>query len=445
MPAWAELEVPRDSIPEDHLAWFDLRGPVSELTEYDYYNYGKTIWRFDKKGRLTEYIQYTTPFFQDGGCVFGLWAHYRYAYNPEGKIIFLETYYADYNTVDEWADSTLQLFPPQIKEKDYRAFAEREYGDTTRCYSLWTEEEKPSYHGVRYDHFGNRIEDVWTDGGDRTCANVRVRNIKYYKDIELFDLPVGVRTVSHQWTADGRQWGNQYDFDQEGNMTSFHSWVGDETLYEWNYQTDEQPGCELIEPEIGENVERTVSYWSSVAIGEMKSLPTGVNEENAFYLCFNYMGYAFEGALYPLHDNWWIVLSHWCLDEMDDIYIGEDENGKPIPASSQYRDPFAGMRYPIIRTDSVSFSTRNYSGQTIPMYSAADSKRVWDRLKVQCSLDVLDADVKTRRLLCRSNPNDWMWGTPLTEEEKEWKHPYVAVYGWVDEQWTCANLLTTCP
>ena len=101
LPAKAELTPPRDSVPEDHLAWFSLRGPVAEVVEYDYNNYGKTIWRFDTRGRLTEYYEYTHPFFENGGCVFGLWAHYRYAYDKKGKIQFLETYNADHNNVDD--------------------------------------------------------------------------------------------------------------------------------------------------------------------------------------------------------------------------------------------------------------------------------------------------------------------------------------------------------
>ena len=50
--------------------------------------------------------------------------------------------------------------------------------------------------------------------------------------------------------------------------------------------------------------------------------------------------------------------------------------------------------------------------------------------------EVLDADPKTRRLLCRTNPSDWNW-----EENPQ----YYSVYGWIDEEWVCANLLTTCP
>lgn len=437
-----ELIVPRDSVPEDHMAWFGLRGPVAEVVEYDYNNYGKTIWRFDQQGRLTEYVEYTHPFFEQGGCVFGLWAHYRYAYDAKGKIQFLETYCADYNTVDDFADLTLELFPRQIKDAHFRDKAEAEYGDTTFCYNQWTPDgEMSNYFGIRYDRYGNWFEQVHTSEDGYTCASVRVREITYYKDIELFDLPVGVKTVSHEWKADGKLWSNRYEFDREGSLTSFRSWVADgvhaekEPLYEWNSKTDTEPGSDLIVGGVSKETRRTVTYWSSVPVGELKMLPPEINEKNAFGLCFDYMGYAFEGSLYPLHDGWWVVLSYWCLDEMDGIYVGEDENGEPIPAASQYKDPFAGMCYPIIKTDSVGFSTRNYNGQTIKLYSASEGKKVDDRLKVQCNVDVLDADPQTRRLLCRTNPTDWCWD----------EQPYVSVYGWMDEEWVCANLMTTCP
>ena len=438
-----ELTIPRDSVPEDHLAWFGLRGAVQEVTEYDYNSYGKKIWRFDTRGRLTEYYEYTHPFFENGGCVFGLWAHYRYAYDEQGKIIFEETYNADYNTVDEWADLTLELFPPQYKGADFRDKAEKEHGDTTFCYNQWTPDGPTSnYFGVRYDRKGNWFEMVHTSEDGYTCASVVVREIKYYKDIALFDLPVGVKAVSHQWKSDGRKWGNRYEFDREGNMTSFRSWVDEEVLYEWT-PADEELGSDFIVPESEINPKsetlnhKSIEYWSTAVLGELKALPADVSEKEAFYLCFDYMGYAFEGNLYPLHDGWWIVMSHWCLDEDLTMYLDEeDENGDPIPAASRYKDPFAGMRYPIIKTDSVSFISRNYGGQTIKMYKESEGKKVWDKLKVSCHLDVLDANPKTRRVLCRTNPNNWDW-----EESPQ----YYAVFGWIDEEWVCANLLTTCP
>ena len=373
-----EIVIPRDSVPADHLSWFSLRGAVKEVVEYDYKDYGKIIWRFDSIGRLTEYMEYTHPFFENGGCVFGLWAHYRYAYDENGKIIFEETYNADYNTVDDFADLTLELFPPQRKEVDFRPKAEPEYGDTTSCYSVWNQKGEMSYYfGIRYDKHGNWFEEVYTSEDGYSCAAVRVREITYYQEISPDSL-VGV--------------------------------------------ADSIPQEE---------------FWSSVPVGELKTLPAEVNEKDAFYLCFDYMGYAFEGSLYPLHNGWWIVLSHWCMDEEETMYLSEeDENGEPIPAASRYKDPFAGMRYPIIKTDSIGFMTRNYGNETIKLYKESEGKKVWDKLPVQCSMEVLDANPKTRRLLCRTNPSDWNW-----EENPQ----YYSVYGWIDEEWVCANLLTTCP
>ena len=167
----AAPDLPKSDIPDDHLAYFGLRGAVREVHEYDYNGWGKTVWRFDPQGRLTEYYEYTHPFFENGGCVFGLWAHYRYAYDEQGKIIFEETYNADYNTVDEWADITLELFPPQYKGADFRDKAEKEHGDTTSCYTLWTPDgETSNYFGIRYDHYGNWFEMVHTSEDGYTRA-----------------------------------------------------------------------------------------------------------------------------------------------------------------------------------------------------------------------------------------------------------------------------------
>lgn len=431
---------------EDHMSYFDLRGPVKEVRLYNYGGHSKTLWKFDKQGRLTHYEAYATPFAGNGGCVFGMTDRYRYAYDEEGKMIILETFNEVENLVDENDGKVLTLFPMREPKDVLFEQASKEYGDTTYCYSRWYEKEGDPlehYHGRRYDKYGNWIEDFVGTEDSYSYTDTRVREIKYYKDIELMNLPMGVRSVINQWEADDKKWSNRYDFDKEGYLTHFRSWVKVdaytplEQLFEWDVKTDNTPGSDLIAVESGESseVKREVYFWSSVPVGELKFLPEGVNEKEAFGLIFDYMGYVFEGDLYPLHNGWWIVLNYWCLDEMDGIYLGEDENGEPIPAASQYKDPFAGMKYPIIKTDSVGFSTRNYSNQIIKMYKESDGKKVYDKLRVQCNVDVLDADPKTRRLLCRTNPGDWCW------DDK----PYQSVYGWMDEEWVCANLLTTCP
>jgi len=430
---------------EDHMSYFALRGPVKEVRMYDYAQHGKTIWRFDKEGRLVHYENYGTPYAGDGGCVFRLTDRYRYAYDSDGRIIVLESYNEVETLVDENDDKILTLFPLRAPKDLLFEKATKEYGDTTYCYSRWWEQEGDAmqhYQGRRYDKYGNWIEDFTGTEDSYDHTDVRVREIDYYKDIELMDLPVGVKTVTHRWKADDKYWGNCYDFDKDGFLTHFHSWVAEsedaakEPLYEWDIQTDDMPGSDLIPTELTKDTKREVSYWSPVALGELTVLPKEITKEEAFYLVFHYMGYVFEGDLYPLHNGWWVVMSRWCLDEMDSIYLGEDEDGNPIPAASVYKDPFGDKRYPLIKTDSISFSTRNYSHQAIKVYGSSEGKKVTEKLKVQCSLQVLDADVTTRRVLCRTSPNDWDW-----EENPQ----FYSIYGWMDEEWICSNLFTTCP
>lgn len=424
-----EIVIPRDSVPDDHLGWFALRGPVKEVIEYNYADWRKTVWRFDTQGRLVLYEDYGNPFAGNGGCVFSLTNRYRYAYDEEGKIQFLETYDEVNSLVDAYADMILELFPPQTREGNWLGKAHKEYGDSTRCFSEWKDiKNLQHYFGCRYDRYGNWIERADANLDDASQPSVRVREIRYYKEIELFDLPVGVKAIVHRHEADGRLWGNRYDFDQEGTMTAFRSWVDDEILYEWDVKTDDEPGSNFIAPGAAKETDREVYYWTTVPVGELKALPEGMNEENAFGLCFDYMGYAFEGSLYPLHNGWWVVLSYWCLDEMDEIYLEDEEGGEPVPAASRYHDPFAGMRYPIIWTDSIGFMTRNYSDQTIPLYEYSYGKKVRSKLKKQCSMRVLDADPSTRRLFC------------TTEDDQS-----PVCVGWIDEEWVCANLLSTCP
>ena len=359
-PTKAELPYVTTIPTENHLDYFDLHGPVKEVKEYNYGWHGKTIWRFDQQGRLTEYLNYSTPFAGNGGCVFELTDHYRYAYDETGAVIVLEAFNDVENLDDANDGKILTLFPVRAPKDTLYKYAQKEFGDTTWCYSRWWNDVEPQkYFGRTYDKFGNMIEEFYGIAGTSDHTDAVVRDITYY------DPP----------------------------------------------------------------------RKSSVPIGDMLVLPAEINEKTAFDLNFTYMGYIYEGMLYPLHNGWWVVLSHWCLDQMDGIYIGEDENGDPIPATSVYKDPFAGLKHPIIRTDSVDFMTRNYGGETIKLYRSANSKKVWDKISVECSMEVLDADVITRRLLSRTNPNHWCW------EGRQ----YYSVYGWIDEEWTCSNLLTTCP
>ena len=359
LPMKAELPYVTTIPTENHLDYFDLHGPVKEVKEYNYGWHSKTIWRFDKQGRLTEYLNYATPFAGNGGCVFSLTDHYRYAYDKDGKVTVLEAFNDVENLDDANDDKILTLFPVRTPKDTLFKHAQKEFGDTTYCYSRWWNDEDPQkYFGRTYDKYGNMIEEFYGSVDNVHHTDAVVRDITYY------DAP--------------RQ--------------------------------------------------------SSVPVGDMLILPDDVTEDKAFYLCFDYMGYAFEGSLYPLHNGWWIVLNHWCLDEEETIFV--EEEGEPVPAASKYKDPFAGLTYPIIKTDSIGFMTRNYGGETIKLYSTSDGKKVWDKLKVECHLEVLDADVETRRVLCRTNPNKW---------DFEFNPQYYSVYGWIDEEWVCSNLLTTCP
>lgn len=296
---------------EDHMSYFDLRGPVQEVRLYNYGGHSKTLWKFDKQGRLTHYEAYATPFAGNGGCVFGMTDRYRYAYDEEGKMIILETFNEVENLVDENDGKVLTLFPMREPKDVLFEQASKEYGDTTYCYSRWYEKEGDPlehYHGRRYDKYGNWIEDFVGTEDSYSYTDTRVREIKYYKDIELMNLPMGVRSVINQWEADDKKWSNRYDFDKEGYLTHFRSWVKVdaytplEQLFEWDVKTDNTPGSDLIAVESGESreVKREVYFWSSVPVGELKFLPEGVNEKEAFYLCFDYMGYVFEGDI-PTH------------------------------------------------------------------------------------------------------------------------------------------------
>ena len=256
-----EVPIPRDYVPEDHLTWLGFRGPVKEVKEYNYGDYGKREYRFDPFGRLVEYVDYANPFFGDGGCVFGLWERFRYAYDSDGKIIFLETYNAENTLVDAYDDMVLELFPKQCKDADLFPKAELEYGDTTRCFSKWTDDkESQHYYGRRFDKYGNWIEEVSADEDDYYCANVRVRDIRYYKDIEVMGLQVGVKTVTHTWKADGKKWGNRYEFDREGMLVKFRSWCEKEELYVWEGSEEGLLGSDLIVPETSE-MNTKISYW----------------------------------------------------------------------------------------------------------------------------------------------------------------------------------------
>lgn len=427
------------------LAYFGLTGPVSEVTQYGLYDYDKITYRFDIQGRLTEYEEYGHPFAGDGGCVYRTVAHYKYSYNNKDSMIVIYSYQEDLNYDYDDGDTVHILYPSRIASDTLYSHSEPEAGGKTNCYHIWRQKDN-NYVAARYDAYGNWIERVIADEDDYTRADIKVRQISYYRDIELMGLSTGVRTVKNYKTEEGKLWWNLYTFDREGYLTHFESFVDNTALYEWtkgDSSDADVAASSLIT--IDTNSARTITYWGpKYEVESIPELPKGCNEESAFGLMFNYKGYLFSGSLYPIHNNRWIVLSYWCMDE-DDLFSVEDEFGNEIPSSALYKDPFKGIRYPVITTDSIYFSTRNYGGQTIKFYKSAQGNQVNGTINHECDLWVTDADVKSRRVNCYTNPDDDTWGEPQNEEEREWKHPFKKINGWIEERWICANPLTTCP
>lgn len=177
----------------------------------------------------------------------------------------------------------------------------------------------------------------------------------------------------------------------------------------------------------------------STTVRYLKALPDGFNEDDLFGLILDYGGYAMDAAVWPMPDGDWLVTDHWCAEEGGCIFK-LDENGNEYEVI--YKDPFNGEPYPVIHKPDLSFGTRNYGGQTINFYAAPDSDEVLCSTNKEINLDAIAADLKTRRLLVRSNPNDWCWAKP---GEKSKKEPFIDLQGWIDEEWVCGSTMTTCP
>lgn len=177
----------------------------------------------------------------------------------------------------------------------------------------------------------------------------------------------------------------------------------------------------------------------STTVRYLKALPSEFKEDDRFGLVLDFGGYAMDAAVWPMPDGDWLVTDHSCAEEGGCIYK-LDENGNEYEVI--YEDPFNGEPYPVIHKPDLSFSTRNYGGETIKFYAAPDSDEVLCSTNKEINLDVVAADLKTRRLLVRSNPNDWCWAKPGEENEKE---PFIDLKGWIDEEWVCGSTMTTCP
>lgn len=205
----------------------------------------------------------------------------------------------------------------------------------------------------------------------------------------------------------------------------------------------------LVAEEIQEEIVADSAVWENEAFFEkssdsttvryLKALPSEFKEDDRFGLVLDFGGYAMDAAVWPMPDGDWLVTDHWCAEEGGCIYK-LDENGNEYEVI--YEDPFNGEPYPVIHKPDLSFSTRNYGGETIKFYAAPDSDEVLCSTNKEINLDVVAADLKTRRLLVRSNPNDWCWAKPGEENEKE---PFIDLKGWIDEEWVCGSTMTTCP
>ncbi len=249
---------PKSEVPADHLAYFDLRGPVCEVTEYALYDYSKAVWKFDIQGRLTEYLRYGHPFVGGGGCVFRLMAHYRYAYDKEGRIMFLYTYDEEYNLMDEYDDEVLELFPPGVTAEKVGEEAEQ-LGDSTYCRSNWA---SGNYAACRYDRHHNWTERVEAADGEAGNARIAVREIRYYTDAELLGLRNGVKKVTCRTEKDGAVWSSEYSLDRDGRLTRFQSYRDQEPLYEWTLDSTDCTGQDLIVPVTDQAVSRTIEWWN---------------------------------------------------------------------------------------------------------------------------------------------------------------------------------------
>ena len=195
----------------------------------------------------------------------------------------------------------------------------------------------------------------------------------------------------------------------------------------------------IAESVVVENETLFEAFGDSTTVRYLKALPDGFSEDDLFGLVLDFGGYAMDAAAWPMPDGDWLITDHWCAEEDGSIFkVDEDGNEYEVV----YEDPFKGEPYPVVHKPDLSFSTRNYGGETIKFYAAPDSDEVLCTTNKEINLDVVAANLKTRRLLVRSNPNDWCWAKPGEENEKE---PFIDLHGWIDEEWVCGSTMTTCP
>ena len=202
-------------------------------------------------------------------------------------------------------------------------------------------------------------------------------------------------------------------------------------------------GCNNASTQTTDNGATEKPATNETTVRYLDALPTDFNEDNMFSFILDYGGYDMIVEAWQMPDGDWLIPYHW--SEMEDGgYYEEDEAGNQTEI--EYKDPFEGKPYPVIHNPHFSFNTRNYGGDTINFYKAPDSEEVACTTNYpEISLDVIGVDLKTRRLLVQSNPKDWCWGEPEEEWQEGYRHPFVELRGWIDEEWVCANTVTTCP
>ena len=188
----------------------------------------------------------------------------------------------------------------------------------------------------------------------------------------------------------------------------------------------------------------SVTTLDASTVRYLDTLPAEYNEDDAFGFILNYGGYGMIVSTWQMPDGDWLILNHWCEEEDGGLYFEEDAEGNEVEV--EYKDPFEGKPYPVVHNPSFSFSTRNYGGQTINFYAAADSQEVACTTDYkEITLHVLGVDPKTRRISVQSVPTDWCWGEVEEDWQEGYRHPFVELKGWIDEEWVCANTVTTCP
>lgn len=199
-------------------------------------------------------------------------------------------------------------------------------------------------------------------------------------------------------------------------------------------------GCNTASTQNTTEIKKEVTEETTVRY--LDAMPAEFNEDDMFGFILDYGGYSMIVSAWQMPDGDWLIPYHWCEEEEGAYSVDEDGNEKLV----EYKDPFEGKPYPVIHNPHFSFSTRNYGGETINFYKEPSSEEVACSTDYkEISLDVVGVDLKTRRLLVQSNPKDWCWGEVEEEWQEGYRHPFVELKGWIDEEWVCANTMTTCP